>query len=239
MADFDDDMNAIWKAKKSPSKCSKLSEKHPNCSFLPGLMRNSLLKQSVKSVDAVIDYLPAPNDVLDMKGHDLHGNEITVLSTDDAPFVALAFKVMTDPFVGKLTFRVYSGQLQSGFIFTMLRKTNANGLAVYSYRMPITVPKSKKYGPVRLRLRWTTRHDNRRHALRCRSSAVGIDAFPEPASVAIEPKSKADQDRRNGLKLAEEDPTFKTYTNPETGQTIIAEWASYIWKLLSTVKTRI
>ncbi len=181
-----------------------------------------------KLLDAVIEYLPAPTDIADVKGVDPDGNEITRKSSDDEPFAALAFKIMADPFVGKLAFfRVYSGTLNSG-----------------SYVLNSTKGKKERVG------RLLQMHANKREELEKVYSgdiaaAVGLKftttgdtlcheqhpiilesmEFPEPViEVSIEPKTKAGQDKMGEAlaKLAEEDPTFRAYTNEETGQTIIA-----------------
>ena len=179
-------------------------------------------------LDAIIDYLPSPIDVPAIEGVDLDGNEVQRHSSDDEPFSALAFKIVTDPYVGKLAyFRVYSGVLQAG-----------------SYVMNSTKGKRERIGRI------LQMHANKRqeieeiHAGEI-AAAVGLKdtttgdtlcdeknqviletmEFPEPViSVAIEPKTKASQDKMALAlaKLAEEDPTFRTYTDDETGQTIIA-----------------
>ena len=181
-----------------------------------------------KMLDAVIEYLPAPTDVPAITGVDMDGNEVVRESSDEAPFSALAFKIMADPFVGKLAFiRVYSGTLNSG-----------------SYVLNATKGKKERVGRI------LQMHANKRAELDKVYSgdiaaAVGLKVtttgdticdeqhpvilesmeFPEPViSVAIEPKTKAGQDKMGDalVKLAEEDPTFRVSTNTETGQTIIA-----------------
>ena len=179
-------------------------------------------------LDAVIDFLPAPTDIPSIKGVDANDNEIERHASDEEPFSALAFKIMADPFVGKLTFfRVYSGSADAG-----------------SYVLNSTKNKKERLGRV------LQMHANKRNEISTVyagdiAAAVGFKntttgdticdeknfvilekmEFPEPViELAIEPKTKQDQDKLgNGLaKLAEEDPTFKTYTNPETGDTVIA-----------------
>ncbi|NBJ70552.1 MULTISPECIES: elongation factor G [Clostridia] len=180
-------------------------------------------------LDGVIDYLPAPTDVADIEGI-IPGTEekVTRPSTDDAPFSALAFKVMTDPYVGKLTFfRVYSGTLNSGSyvknsvkdkrerigrILQMHANSRKEISTVYSGEIAAAVG-----------LKDTSTGDT----LCDEKNLVILESmdFPEPViGVAIEPKTKADQDKMGIAlgKLAEEDPTFKTETNEETGQTIIS-----------------
>ena len=179
-------------------------------------------------LDAIIDYLPSPPDVPDIRGVNDDGEDITRKSSDEEPFSALAFKIVTDPFVGKLAyFRVYSGVLKSG-----------------SYVLNTTKGKRERIGRLLLM------HANKRVELEevhagDIAAAVGLKdtgtgdtlcdeknkvvlekmEFPEPViRVAIEPKTKASQDKMAVAlaKLAEEDPTFKTYTDEDTAQTIIA-----------------
>ena len=180
-------------------------------------------------LDAIVDYLPNPLEVPQLKGFDPDTDEVIVReASDDAPLSALAFKIATDPFVGKLTFfRVYSGVLESG-----------------SYVLNSTKNKKERIGRI-LQMHANKREEIKESYTGDIDAAVGLKitttgdtlcdpdhpivlesmVFPEPViEVAIEPKTKAGQDKMGiGLqKLSEEDPTFKTYTNPETGQTIIA-----------------
>jgi translation elongation factor EF-G len=181
-----------------------------------------------KLLDAVIEFLPAPTDVPDINGVDEDGNEITRKSSDEEPFAALAFKIMADPFVGKLAFfRVYSGTLNSG-----------------SYVLNSTKGKKERVGRI-LQMHANKRMDLEKVYAGDIAAAVGFKTtttgdticdekhpvilesmvFPEPViRVAIEPKTKAGQDKMGEAlaKLAEEDPTFKCFTDEETGQTIIA-----------------
>ena len=198
--------------------------------FVPVLCGTSYRNKGVQLLlDAVIDYMPSPLDIPPVKGFDPHTDEeIERPVSDEAPFSALAFKIMTDPFVGKLSFiRVYSGHIGSG-----------------SYVLNSTKGKRERIG------RLLQMHANERKEITevytgeiC--GVVGFKdtttgdtlcddknqiilekmEFPEPViQVAIEPKTKAGQEKMilGLLRLAEEDPTFKTYTNQETGQTIIA-----------------
>ncbi|WP_067934895.1 elongation factor G [Alicyclobacillus kakegawensis] len=197
--------------------------------LFPVLCGSSYRNKGVQPMlDAVVDYLPAPTDVPAIKGTTPDGEPVERHSSDDEPFAALAFKIMTDPFVGKLAFfRVYSGTLGNG-----------------SYVLNSTKGKRERIGRI------LQMHANHREEIDMVyagdiAAAVGLKdtttgdtlcdeknvvilesmEFPEPViNVAIEPKTKADQDKM-GLalaKLAEEDPTFKTWTDQETGQTIIA-----------------
>ncbi|GAA4873239.1 elongation factor G [Paenibacillus vulneris] len=179
-------------------------------------------------IDAVVDYLPAPIDVPDIKGTLEDGTEVTRKSADDQPFAALAFKIMTDPFVGKLTFfRVYSGILSSG-----------------SYVINSTKGKRERIGRI-LQMHANSRQEISEVYSGDIAAAVGLKDtttgdtlcdekhpvilesmnFPEPViQLAVEPKTKADQDKMGIAlqKLSEEDPTFRAHTDEETGQTIIA-----------------
>ncbi|NOL13076.1 elongation factor G [Bacillus velezensis] len=201
-----------------------------NVEFYPVLVGSAFKNKGVQLVlDAVLDYLPAPTDVAAIKGvRPDTDEEIVRHSSDEEPFSALAFKVMTDPYVGKLTFfRVYSGTLDSG-----------------SYVKNSTKGKRERVGRI-LQMHANSREEISTVYAGDIAAAVGLKdtstgdtlcdekdlvilesmEFPEPViDVAIEPKSKADQDKMGIAlaKLAEEDPTFRTQTNPETGQTIIS-----------------
>ena len=200
-----------------------------NVEFFPMLCGSAFKNKGVQLLlDAVIDYLPSPLDVPAITGTDDDGEEISVPASDEAPFAALAFKVMTDPFVGRLTFfRVYAGTLQSG-----------------SYVQNATKGKRERVGRI-LQMHANHRNEISEVFAGDIAAAVGLKDtttgdtlcdekihvilesmnLPEPViEVAIEPKSKADQDKMGIAlqKLSEEDPTFRASTNPETGQTIIA-----------------
>ncbi|WP_078543149.1 elongation factor G [Litchfieldia alkalitelluris] len=201
-----------------------------NVEFYPVICGSAFKNKGVqKMLDAVIDYLPSPLDVPAIKGHLPDSEEeVTRPSSDEEPFAALAFKVMTDPYVGKLTFfRVYSGTLSSG-----------------SYVQNSTKGKRERVGRI------LQMHANSREEIsivHCGdiAAAVGLKDtttgdtlcddkapvilesmnFPEPViQLSVEPKSKADQDKMTTAlqKLQEEDPTFRAHTDQETGQTIIA-----------------
>jgi len=197
--------------------------------FFPVICGSAFKNKGVKlALDAVVDYLPAPTDVPNIKGRLDDGPEIEIHSSDDEPFAALAFKVMTDPYVGKLTFfRVYSGVVYAG-----------------SYILNSTKNKKERVGRI-LQMHANNRTEIKEVWAGNIAAAVGLKdtttgdtmcdekrpvilesmIFPEPViSVAIEPKTKGDQDKMGVAlsKLSDEDPTFKTYTNQETGQTIIA-----------------
>ncbi|MFA8438923.1 elongation factor G [Pueribacillus sp. YX66] len=198
--------------------------------FYPVLCGSAFKNKGIQPViDAVIDYLPSPLDIEAIKGVlPKTEEEVTREADDNGPFSALAFKVMTDPFVGKLTFfRVYSGKVDSG-----------------SYVLNSTKGKRERIGRI-LQMHANSREEISTVYSGDIAAAVGLKdtatgdtlcddknpvilesmEFPEPViSVAIEPKTKNDQDKMGVAlaKLAEEDPTFKTETNEETGQTIIA-----------------
>ncbi len=182
-----------------------------------------------KLLDAVIDYMPAPTDVPDIKGFDVDAEEeCTRPSSDDAPFAALAFKIATDPYVGKLCFfRVYSGKVEAGT--TVYNSTKDNNermgriLQMHANdRKDIDCCYAGDIAAV-VGLKHTTTGDtlcDEKHPVILESME-----FPDPViRVAIEPKTKAGQEKMGIAlaKLAEEDPTFKAYTDQETGQTIIA-----------------
>jgi len=179
-------------------------------------------------LDAVVDYMPSPLDVPAIRGLSSEGEEIERHSSDEEPFSALAFKIMTDPFVGKLAFfRVYSGVLSSGSYVLNSTKNKRERIGRIlqmhaNHREEISTVYAGDIAAA-VGLKDTTTGDT----LCEEKSVVILESmdFPEPViSVAIEPKTKADQDKMGIAlnKLAEEDPTFKTYTNIETAQTIIA-----------------
>ena len=198
--------------------------------FYPVLCGSALKNKGVQlMLDAVVDYLPSPLDVPSIKGVDPNTDqEVERHSSDEEPFSALAFKVMTDPFVGRLTFfRVYSGTLQSGSYV----KNSTKGKRERVGRILQMHANSRQEIPevfsgdiaAAVGLKDTTTGDT----LCDEKAEVILESmeFPDPViEVAIEPKSKADQDKMGIAlqKLAEEDPTFRAYTNQETGETVIA-----------------
>ncbi len=197
--------------------------------FFPVVCGTSFKNKGVKKVlDAVIDYLPSPLDIEAVTGEDSKGNVVKRLPSDDEPFSALAFKVMTDPYVGKLTFfRVYSGKVSSGSYIKNTSKDERErlGRILLMHANHRTEVKEVYAGEIAaaVGLKGVTTGNT----LADVNDDIILESmnFPEPViEVAVEPKTKADQDKI-GLalvKLAEEDPTFRTYTNKETGQTIIA-----------------
>ncbi|TJX12910.1 elongation factor G [Tissierella creatinini] len=196
----------------------------------PVLCGSSYKNRGVQPLlDAIVDYLPSPLDIPPVKGIDKDtGEEVERHSSDDEPFSALAFKIVTDPFVGKLAYaRVYSGILKSGsyVINTTKGKRERIGRLVLMHSNKREEIEEAYAGDIVaiVGLKDTTTGDS----LSDDQNQIILEKmeFPEPViRVAIEPKTKASQDKMGlGLqKLAEEDPTFKTYTDEETGQTIIA-----------------
>ena len=200
-----------------------------NCTMVPVCCGTAYRNKGVqKLLDAIIEYLPAPTDVEAIKGQDLEGNEVEVPASDDAPFAALAFKIMTDPFVGKLAFfRVYAGTMNSGSY--ILNATNGKKERVGRI-LQMHANKRQELDKVysgdiaaAVGFKFTTTGDticDEQHPVILESME-----FPDPViELAIEPKTKAGQGKMAEAlaKLAEEDPTFRAHTDQETGQTIIA-----------------
>ena len=197
--------------------------------FFPVLCGSAYKNMCVKlMLDAVIDYLPSPIDIGAVKGYDEEGNEIDIQPSDDEPFTALAFKVMTDPFVGRLTFfRVYAGHITSGSYIVNTTKHVKERLGRI---MQMHANHRKEISEVfagDIAAAIGFKNTTTGNTLCAEKNEIILEqmVFPEPViSVAVEPKTKADQEKMTTalLKLAEEDPTFRTYTDQETGQTIIA-----------------
>ena len=200
-----------------------------NNKIVPVCCGSSYKNKGVQELlNSIVDFMPAPTDIAHIKGVDLQGNEVERKTDDNEPFAALAFKIATDPFVGKLCFfRVYSGTLESG---SSVLNSNKD--------------KKERIGRI-LQMHSNKREDIDKVYAGDIAAAVGLKdvttgdtlcdenhpvilesmEFPEPViDIAIEPKDKAAQEKMGIAlaKLAEEDPTFKAYTNQETGQTIIA-----------------
>jgi len=201
-----------------------------NIEMIPVLCGTAFKNKGVQTLlDAVVDYMPAPTDVPAIKGHkvDLE-EEDTRPSSDEAPFSALAFKVMTDPFVGTLTFfRVYSGVLEAGsyVINSTKDKKERIGRILQMHANERKEMKEVRAGDIAaaVGLKSTTTGDT----LCIESAPIILERmeFPDPViSVAIEPKTKADQEKMGVAlsKLAAEDPSFRVHTDEETGQTIIS-----------------
>ncbi len=232
LSQFDDDLAMMYlEGEEIPTDLIKsvIRKATLNVEFFPVFCGSAFKNMGVKKMlDGVIDFLPAPTDIAAAKGVDHTGAEVDIHPTDDAPFAALAFKVVSDPFVGRLTyFRVYQGHVSSG-----------------SYIKNTTKDSKERLGRI------MQMHANHREEIKevyagDIAAAVGFKntttgdtlcdekyevileqmVFPEPViSVAVEPKTKADQEKMTTAltKLAEEDPTFRTYTDSETGQTIIS-----------------
>jgi elongation factor G len=200
-----------------------------NVSIVPVVCGSAFKNKGVQPMlDAVVDYLPSPTDIPAVKGTTLDGDEDSREAKDDAPFSALAFKILTDPFIGKLTFfRVYSGRLEKGSYVLNASKGKRERI---SRIVQMHADKREDVDEVlagdlaaAVGLKDTTTGDTLCEEKR----PIILEAmiFPEPViSVAIEPKTKVDQDKLSDSlrKLAEEDPTFKVAMDAETGQTIIA-----------------
>ena len=232
ICELDDDLMMAYLEGEEPSVDelkAALRKGTCECTAVPVCCGTAYRNKGVqKLLDAVIEFMPSPLDIPAIKGEDMNGNEVERHSSDDEPFSALAFKIMTDPFVGKLAyFRVYSGTMNSG-----------------SYVLNATKGKKERVGRI------LQMHANKREELDKVYSgdiaaAVGFKMtstgdticdeqhpvilesmeFPEPViELAIEPKTKAGQGKMGEAlaKLAEEDPTFRAHTDQETGQTIIA-----------------
>ena len=232
ICELDDDLTMMYLEGEEPSAevLKKVLRKATcECTAIPVCCGSAYRNKGVqKLLDAILEYMPAPTDIDAIKGTDLAGNEVERHSSDDEPFSALAFKIMADPFVGKLAFfRVYSGTMNSG-----------------SYVLNATKDKKERVGRI-LQMHANKRAELDKVYAGDIAAAVGFKItttgdtlcdeqhpvilesmeFPEPViELAIEPKTKAGQGKMGEAlaKLAEEDPTFRAHTNQETGQTIIA-----------------
>jgi elongation factor G len=231
IAEFDDElmMNYLEGGEVTVELIKKAIRKGTlDVKFFPVLCGTALGNKGVKLVlDAVVDYLPSPLDIESITGESLTGEEVLRHPSDTEPFSALAFKVMTDPFVGRLTFfRVYSGKLQSGsYILNSTKDTKERIGRILLMHANNRQEISEVYtGDIAaaVGLKNTTTGDT----LCDEKKAVILEKmeFPEPViSQALEPKSKADQDKMGVAlsKLSEEDPTFRVHTDLESGQTVI------------------
>ncbi|CCY46863.1 elongation factor G [Firmicutes bacterium CAG:822] len=232
VAEFDDDlMNKYLEGEEISVEEIKAAIRKGTLAvkFFPVMCGTALGNKGIKLLlDAVVDYLPAPTDVEAIEGVDMNGNEIKRHPSDKEPFSALAFKVMTDPFVGRLTFvRVYSGHLSNGSYVLNANKDKKERVGRIlqmhaNHRQEITDIYTGDIAAV-VGLKATTTGDtlcDEKHAC-----ILAPMEFPEPViELAVEPKSKDDQDKMALAlqKLSEEDPTFRATTDHETGQTIIA-----------------
>ncbi|MBR2830263.1 MAG: elongation factor G [Solobacterium sp.] len=232
VADYDDDlMMMVLEGEEPDVRDVKQAIRKGvlTAEFFPVLCGSAYKNKGVQLLlDAVVEYLPAPTDIPAIKGHLEDGTEAERHASDEEPFSALAFKVATDPFVGRLTyFRVYSGKAEAG-----------------SYVLNATKDKRERFGRL-VRMHANHRADITEVYAGDIAGAVGLKntttgdtlcdenhpiilesmVFPEPViQMSVEPKTKQDSQKMDDAlaKLAEEDPTFKTYTDEETGQTIIA-----------------
>lgn len=232
VADYDEELMMMYLEEEPvPTDVLKRAVRAATLSvkFFPVLCGSAFKNKGLKLVlDAVIDYLPSPIDVPAIRGVDHLGREVSIHSSDDESFAALAFKVMTDPYVGKLTFfRVYSGVLESGsYVYNATKgKRERIGRILQMHANTRTEIKEVYAGDIAaaVGLKDTTTGDTLCNEKR--EVILEKMIFPEPViSVAIEPKTKGDQDKMGVAlsKLAEEDPTFRAFTNQETGQTIIS-----------------
>ena len=200
-----------------------------NCTMVPVCCGTAYRNKGVqKLLDAILEYMPAPTDIPPIQGTDLDGNEVVRHSSDEEPFSALAFKIMTDPFVGKLAyFRVYSGTMNSGsYVLNATKDKKERVGRILQMHANKRMELDKVYSgdiAAAIGFKFTTTGDticDEQHPVILESME-----FPEPViELAIEPKTKAGQGKLGEAlaKLAEEDPTFRAHTDQETGQTIIA-----------------
>ncbi|AYJ01348.1 elongation factor G [Candidatus Phytoplasma ziziphi] len=232
LSEFDDDLMELFFQNKeiSADVLKKVIRKATlTVNFFPVLCGSAFKNKGVlKILDAMIDYLPSPIDVPAIIGLDVNDNEVIRKASDDEPFTALAFKIMTDPFVGRLTFlRIYSGVLKTGIYVKNASKNFKEriGRLLQMHANKREEIQEATAGDIVavIGLKNTTTGNT----LTSENDFVILESmnFPEPViEIALEPKTKNDQDKISIAlsKLAEEDPTFKVYINHETGQTIIA-----------------
>ena len=232
VCELDDDLMMMYLEGEEPSveEMKKVLRKATcECTAVPVCCGSAYRNKGVqKLIDAVIEYMPAPTDIPAIKGVDLDGNEVERHSSDDEPFAALAFKIMADPFVGKLAFfRVYSGTMNSGSdVLNATKDKNERVGRILQMHANKRQELDKVYSgdiAAAVGFKFTTTGDticDEQHPVILESME-----FPEPViELAIEPKTKAGQGKMGEAlaKLAEEDPTFRAHTDQETGQTIIA-----------------
>ncbi len=232
ICELDDDLMMAYLEGEEPSVDelkAVLRKATCECKAIPVCCGSAYRNKGVqKLLDAILEFMPAPTDVPAIQGVDLDGNEVVKHSSDEEPFAALAFKIMADPFVGKLAFiRVYSGTLNSGSYCLNATKDKKErvGRILQMHANKRTELDKVYSGDIAavVGLKFTTTGDticDEQHPVILESME-----FPEPViELAIEPKTKAGQQKMGEAlaKLAEEDPTFRQHTDPETGQTIIA-----------------
>ena len=232
ICELDDDLMMLYLEGEEPSVEDMkrvLRKATCECAAIPVCCGSAYRNKGVqKLLDAILEYMPAPTDIPAIKGVDLDGNEIERHSSDEEPFSALAFKIMADPFVGKLAFfRVYSGTMNSGsYVLNATKDKKERVGRILQMHANKRAELDKVYSgdiAAAVGFKFTTTGDticDDQHPVILESME-----FPEPViELAIEPKTKAGQGKMGEAlaKLAEEDPTFRAHTNPETGQTIIA-----------------
>ncbi len=232
ICELDDDLMMQYLEGEEPSvdELKKALRKGTcECTAVPVCCGTAYRNKGVqKLLDAVLEFMPAPTDIPAIKGTDLDGNEVERHSSDDEPFSALAFKIMTDPFVGKLAFfRVYSGTMNSGsYVLNATKGKKERVGRILQMHANKRAELDKVYSgdiAAAVGFKLTTTGDticNEQHPVILESME-----FPEPViDIAIEPKTKAGQEKMGVAlaKLAEEDPTFRVHTDKETGQTIIS-----------------
>ena len=232
ICELDDDLMMMYLEGEEPSveDLKRVLRKATcECTAIPVCCGSAYRNKGVqKLLDAILEYMPAPTDIPPIKGVDLDGNEIVRHSSDEEPFSALAFKIMADPFVGKLAFfRVYSGTMNSGsYVLNATKDKKERVGRILQMHANKRAELEKVYSgdiAAAVGFKFTTTGDticDEQHPVILESME-----FPEPViELAIEPKTKAGQGKMGEAlaKLAEEDPTFRAHTDQETGQTIIA-----------------
>ncbi|MDE5719016.1 MAG: elongation factor G, partial [Lachnospiraceae bacterium] len=232
VCELDDELTMMYLEGEEPSvedMKKALRKGTCECTAVPVCCGSAYRNKGVqKLLDAVLEYMPAPTDIEAIKGTDMEGNEIVRHSSDDEPFAALAFKIMADPFVGKLAFfRVYSGTCNSGsYVYNATKDKKERIGRILQMHANKRAELDKVYSgdiAAAVGFKFTATGDticDEQHPVILESME-----FPEPViELAIEPKTKAGQGKMGEAlaKLAEEDPTFKAHTDQETGQTIIA-----------------
>ena len=232
ICELDDDLMMAYLEGEEPSVDelkAALRKGTCECTAVPVCCGSAYKNKGVqKLLDAIVEYMPSPLDIPPIKGVDLEGNEVVRHSSDDEPFSALAFKIMTDPFVGKLAyFRVYSGTMNAGsYVLNATKDKKERVGRILQMHANKRMELEKVYSgdiAAAVGFKFTTTGDticDEQHPVILESME-----FPEPViELAIEPKTKAGQDKMGIAlaKLAEEDPTFRQHTDQETGQTITA-----------------
>ena len=232
ICELDDDLMMAYLEGEEPSVDelkAALRKGTCECTAVPVCCGSAYKNKGVqKLLDAIVEYMPSPLDIPPIKGVDLEGNEVVRHSSDEEPFSALAFKIMTDPFVGKLAyFRVYSGTMNAGsYVLNATKDKKERVGRILQMHANKRMELEKVYSgdiAAAVGFKFTTTGDticDEQHPVILESME-----FPEPViELAIEPKTKAGQDKMGIAlaKLAEEDPTFRQHTDQETGRTIIA-----------------